>query len=149
MSRPPTNTLRALGVGTAVAVLSALLCLACAASRDSRTLSLHEFAQLTHGESVLMSCAEGAHLSSRESRDDVGGDPLWCSDPSSPHCRPAAPPAARLELSDSPLWTVTPVLEARTELPVVLRESRVYPRPEAATLHSLRSAHRLERPPRA
>jgi hypothetical protein len=140
MSGPPSNTLRALGLGTAIAVLTALACLAGAAARDAQTLSLRQFEQLTHAESVLMSCAADSWPASSS-----GTDLLWCSDPTSPHCRPAAPQAPQIELWDRPDSVLLPVLQ----VPVATYVWLPWPRPEAAPLLTRSASDRLERPPRA
>lgn len=127
---------RALGLGTALAVLTVLVCLAFAASRDPETLTLVGLDRHTQGESLLMSCAEPSSASN---------DVLWCSDPSSPHCIPAAPEVPRLELWDSPDSCATSGLE----LPAVTYILLPWPRPEAERLHARDAVARLERPPRA
>ncbi|MDB4974903.1 MAG: hypothetical protein JWN48_3244 [Myxococcaceae bacterium] len=125
-----------------MAVLSALACLALAAGRDARTLSLHEFAELTHTESVLMSCAESASSSSPLSS---GSELQWCADPSSPHCRPAAPPAPRLELWDNPQLTLLSSVQPAPATFIWLP----WPRPEVQPVLTRTAAERLDRPPRA
>lgn len=124
---------RALGCGAAMAALAALACLAFVASRDAPTLSLSELART---ESIVMSC-DDAPLPSAE--------PLWCADPNSPQCSPAAPDAPRIELSDRvDLWFPDAVALA----PV--RVVALNPWPASKTDDRVgRLAHaRLERPPR-
>ena len=141
MVHTPANTFRALGLGAALAVLTALACLAGAAGRDARTLSLHQFSALTQSESVLMSCAQTPTHTSPGSSGDV----QWCSDPSSPLCRPALPPSHRLELWDNPDTFLLPALQ----VPVATFIWLPWPQPEAATLLPRSASVRLERPPRA
>ena len=141
MAHIPGNTFRALGLGAALAVLSALACLAGAAARDARTLSLHAFSALTQSESVLMSCADAPTNTSTS----APGDLQWCADPSSPHCRPAVPTSHRLELWDNPDTFLLPALQ----VPVATYRWLPWPEPEAAALLSRSASFRLERPPRA
>jgi hypothetical protein len=131
------NTLRALGLGTALAVLTALVCLAVAASFESPTLTLAGLAKNAHAESVLMSCAEDSSPS--------GGDALlWCSDPSSPHCIPAAPEVPRPEVWDRPDTSLLSSFDVPSASFVLLP----WPRPETASLYARDNVSRLERPPR-
>lgn len=120
--------------GITVVVLTALACLAYTALRDTPTLSLQRMAS----GSILMSCAESTPASA---------EPLWCSDPSSPHCLPAVPQAPRAELSDHPDLWVTASLEAAPTL--AFRVLSSWPRSLAETPRGLSHVHRLERPPRA
>lgn len=122
-----------MGLGAALAALTALLCLAVMAARDGRTISFDELASLN---APLMSCE-----SSSSSPDGL----LWCSDPSSPHCIPAVPDPPRLELADRPDMTMVPA-DAVTPATFVLLP---WPAPTVAERRGLRIAQRLERPPRA
>jgi hypothetical protein len=134
------NALRALGLGSALAVLTALLCLAVAASFEPPTLTLAGLARSSHAESVLMSCAD-------DSSPAGSGSMLWCSDPSSPHCIPAAPEVPRPEVWDRPdSWLLSSFVVPGDTF-VLLRT--VWPRPELASLYARDSVSRLERPPRA
>jgi hypothetical protein len=123
---------RAWGLGAALVALTALLCLAVMASRDGRTISLSELSSL---HAPLMSCES----------DGAGSDGLlWCSDPNSPHCIPAAPEPPRLELADRPdldLASAVPVAEASYVLVP-------WPKLMPASERGRRNAQRLERPPR-
>jgi len=134
------NALRALGLGSALAVLTALACLAVASSLDAPTLTLTGLSQRSHAESVLMSCADDSSSGSGESM-------LWCSDPSAPHCIPAAPEVPRPELWDRPDSSLSSSLDVPNVSFVLLRA--VWPRPELASLYARDNVSRLERPPRA
>lgn len=132
------NTLRALGLGAALAALTALVCLAVVASLESPTLTLAGFAKSSHAESVLMSCAE-------DSASHSGNDAmLWCSDPSAPHCIPAAPEVPRPEVWDRPDTSIVASLIVPAASFVLLP----WPRPETASLYARDNVSRLERPPR-
>lgn len=124
---------RSVGMGAALAVLTALLCLAFAGARDPETLSL---AQLAQHDVLLMSCAEEVASSS--------ADPLWCSDPSSPQCIPASPDAPKLVLWDGPEATLGSLLPVDPPRYVLLP----WPRPEAEHARGRADILRLERPPR-
>jgi hypothetical protein len=136
------NALRALGLGTALAVLTAFACLALSGwltldSFGSPTLTLAGLAKSSHAESVLMSCADDNAPS--------GGDAmLWCSDPSAPHCIPAAPEVPRPEVWDRPDSS----LVAGLTVPVASFVLLPWPRPELASLYARDNVSRLERPPR-
>jgi len=132
------NTLRALGLGTALAVLTALVCLAVAASFESPTLTLAGLAKSSHAESMLMSCAQDSAPSS-------GDAMLWCSDPSAPHCIPAAPEVPRPDVWDRPDTSLLSSLTVPTVSFVLLP----WPRPDHASLYARDNVSRLERPPRA
>lgn len=128
------NVPRALTLGMALALLSALACLGFAALRDGRLLSPGE---LSRSRAPLMSCAAEPASSH--------GELLWCADPSSPQCIPAAPEVPRVHLADRPelLPIASDVLAKR---PYVLLP---WPRAEQATLLARDVSGRLERPPRA
>lgn len=126
---------RAIWLGALVAVLTALACLTAQASRDAPTISLAELAALN---APLMSCEGGS--------GGGGGEAvMWCSDPNSPHCLPAAPEPPPAELGDRPdldmLWATAVAPAAFVVLP--------WPEPAPTQLRARRDADRLERPPRA
>lgn len=126
---------RAVGLGTALALLTALACLAFAATRDPRTVTL---ADLTEVETVLMSCEDSGVSSS--------GEPLWCADPSAPHCSPGAPDAPSALAIDRPDVTLLalPDLERRYTL-----LTSHWPAPPSERAAPRVDLGRLERPPRA
>jgi hypothetical protein len=122
-----------MGIGAGLALLTALLCLAVTSAREPATISLAELSRL---DSPLMSCAP---------TDAAPDGPLWCSDPSSPHCIPAAPERQRLELADRPdlaLIATAPV--AQPTFVVV-----PWPAIEPDVRDGRAAVHPLERPPRA
>jgi len=125
----------ALGMAAAMA-LCALACLAFAATRDGVTLSSLD--ALGQKESVLMSCADAPATSG-------GGALLWCADPSSPHCIPAAPDVPRIELSSSPDLYLLPSVP----MPRPTYTLMSWPEPRPRVLASRPRSGRLERPPRA
>ena len=133
MGRMAGTSLRALTFGAALAALTALLCLSFAAARDTRTISLSE---LTAEEAPLMSCEPSS--SSYEGL-------MWCSDPSSPHCIPAAPEAPRLELADRPDLALQAVLPEQQATYVLVP----WPATDVAANFGRKPDQRLERPPRA
>lgn len=126
---------RAVGLGTALALLTALACLGFAATRDPRTVTLADLAQ---AEAVLMSCEDSGVSGT--------GEPLWCADPSAPHCSPAAPDAPSALAVDRPDVTLLALPDFERRYTLVLshwpppRNERVAPRVDLG---------RLERPPRA
>jgi hypothetical protein len=131
-----SNAPRALGLGTMLIVLTALLCLAFAASHEGRTVTLAGLTQLAQGDSVLMSCARDV--------EPASGPTMWCSDPSSPHCIPAAPEAPRAELWDGP----DSALLLSFAVPAATHVLLPWPRLAPSSLHARDSVSRLERPPR-
>jgi hypothetical protein len=132
------NTLRALGLGTALAALTALVCLVVVAAFEPASLTLAGFTKSSRAESVLMSCAE-------DSAPSAGDAMLWCSDPSAPHCIPAAPEVPRPEVWDRPDTSLISNVRVPSASFVLLP----WPRPEIASLYARDNVSRLERPPRA
>lgn len=126
---------RRLGLGTALALLTALACLGFAELRDPHTLSLTELAQ---ADAVLMSCEVGSATST--------GEPLWCADPSAPHCSPAAPDAPHALAADRPDLTLCGL--DLPERPYTLVATH-WPSPRADRAVPRIDGSRLERPPRA
>lgn len=123
------------GLGAALVVLTALACLGFAALRDPKPLSL---ADLEQADSVLMSCEEGAASSS--------GEPLWCADPSAPHCNPAAPDAPHALAASQPDVALLTFLDAERPYRLVIES---WPAPLAERMPPRVAPNRLERPPRA
>lgn len=133
MAHKAGDVWRALGWGAAWAALTAALCLAFAASRDPTPLSL---ADLARNESIVMSCDESFSTA----------EPLWCGDPSSPQCIPAAPDVPRIDLGDRvDLW-LPPAIAGSTPRVYTLCS---WPEPITTTLHGRADRDRVERPPRA
>jgi hypothetical protein len=122
-----------MGIGAALAVLTALLCLAVMATRDGRTISLAELSSLN---APLMSC---------ESTSSAVDGLLWCSDPNSPHCIPAVPDPPRLDISDRPDLCTLSAVELTPATFVLLPWPNVAP----DQTRGRNDVHRLERPPRA
>lgn len=132
MAYMAATTRRAWALGAAIAVLTALLCLAAMASRDGGTISLGELSSL---HAPLMSCEA----------DGAGSDGLlWCSDPNSPHCIPAMPEPPRVELGDRPDFTLSSTVPVRPASYVILP----WPALRRDSDRGRRDVHRLERPPR-
>ena len=77
------HALIVLMAGAAVAVSVLAVTQLVSPSRVDDPLSL---ADLDRAHETVMSCAEGEGSES---------EPMWCADPSSPHCIPAAPPINR------------------------------------------------------
>ena len=114
-------------------MLTAALCLAFAASHDPEPLSLTD---LTRSESIVMSCDESFSTA----------EPLWCADPSSPQCIPAAPDVPRIDLGDRvDLW-LPPVVAGTAPRAYTIGS---WPEPITTTLHGRTDRDRLDRPPRA
>jgi hypothetical protein len=128
-----SNTLRTHGTGAALVVLATLACLLFAEASDTPTCSLSELASR---ESVLMSC---------EDASPVSAELMWCSDPSSPQCLPAAPQVPNPELWDRPDIAL-PSLFAAPRLGYVWM---TWPEADAPAFTGRAPAQRLERPPRA
>jgi len=145
MRPTPSHNLRAFLLGAArlsvVAALTALACLSWASRTDAKTLSLSRFHELTQSESVLMSCADALPLSS-------GAEVEWCADPSSPACRPVAPPSHRVDLGDAARFSLLSSLEVPAATFVWMCDVE-WPRPEASPLLFRSDRDRLDRPPRA
>lgn len=135
MSSKARKAQRQLGLGTAMAVLAALLCLSFASLDDAATVSSLD--ALSRVESVPMSCADAPASS--------GGGLLWCADPSAPHCIPAAPDVPRIELWSSPELVLAPSLPMPRPTYVLMS----WPAPHPRVLVSRLASTRLERPPRA
>ena len=132
MAHKTGDVWRALGCGAALAVLTAALCLAFAAGRDAEPLSL---ADLARAESIVMSCDESFSTA----------EPLWCADPTSPQCSPAAPDVPRIDLGDRvDLWLPPAIADSVQHVYTL----DAWPRPIAVTVHGRNEHARLERPPR-
>jgi len=87
--------------------------------------------------SALMSCADEGGPS---------GEPMWCSNPASPHCSPALPKPTAPDAVQGPVATLVTSLVAPATIGIVVRRAWPTPRPEHT--RSLQLRHRLERPPR-
>jgi len=133
MAHTRGDVVRTLGLGATMVVLTALACLAFAASRDARPLSLAELAQT---ETLPMSC-DGGFATTTE--------PLWCADPSAPQCAPAAPDAPPVMIAASPdVWLYTSQLPQRVDSFLLVP----WPRPLATSAITRVDQARIERPPR-
>ncbi len=93
--------------------------------------------ELGFRDDSLMSCADADMGSS-------GQEPMWCADPSSPHCIPAVPSGPAPDLSDH---------SAPGALFVAAREGLYFvclpwPEPTLATRKPQAHCQRLDRPPR-
>lgn len=92
-------------------------------------------ADLDRAHDTLMSCEEG---------ESAESEPMWCADPRSPHCSPAAPTTPAPDLTDH----TTPAMllaSARAMLSFALLS---WPEPLHETVLTLADRARLERPPR-
>lgn len=109
-------------------------CLGMGSARGTQTLTLKE---LTRDEAVLMSCAHEA---------GSAGEPLWCSDPDSPHCLPGSPAPATREPWVGPvtglLWS--PQLAPRLRWKLAPQ----WPAARVVDWVPQTDFERLERPPR-
>lgn len=86
---------------------------------------------------VLMSCADD---------DSAGGEPMWCSNPESPHCIPALPKPPAPEAVQGTVATLLSTFIAPA--PLDLGVLTVWPTPPVERTRSLQLSHPLERPPR-
>lgn len=93
-------------------------------------------ADLDRAHETLMSCSDG---------DSFGSEPMWCADPSSPHCVPAAPPTPAPDFTDhsSPATLRVSSVEALGYVLVAWPEPRIEDTPRKP------ERARLDRPPRA
>lgn len=110
-------------------------CLLVTARAEVDPISLNELA--SGGSSLLMSCAD----------DDPGGEPMWCSNPDSPHCSPALPKPSAPDIAHGPVATLpsAPALVGALDYGWL----KAWPAPRAEQLCSLRLKQRLDRPPRS
>ena len=134
-TRVRTAPWRARGLGTALALLTVLACLGFAETRDPRPISL---AALSQAETVLMSCEDDGASST--------GEPLWCADPSAPHCSPAAPDTPNGLACDRPDVALLAMTEPERPYTVLTTS---WPGPLAVRAVPRVDQSRLERPPRA
>jgi len=131
MAKTKHHALLVLIAGAAVA-FAALVAAEFVAPSSSTTLSLLD---LDRAHETLMSCGEG---------EGTGGEPMWCADPSSPQCIPAAPQGPAPDLADhsAPAALLLGSAQRRGYLLVPWPK----PRPDFVIARSDRT--RLERPPR-
>jgi len=131
MGKTKHHALFVLIAGAAVA-FSALVVADFVAPSPETTLSLLD---LDRAHQTVLSCGE---------RESTGGELMWCSDPSSPQCIPAAPPSPAPDFSDN---------SAPAAL-LVGRASRLgytlvpWPVPVLVSVNGRSDHPRLERPPR-